>query len=85
MRIRCVLWGCWCDQNSSCPKCGAALYDADYIQIGKLEWIRKVVGFFRGIYRFANRRCEVCGKKIRFNRHDDYTCSDECFDKWLPF
>jgi hypothetical protein len=32
MRIRCYLFGCWCDENSACPKCGAALYDVDFIQ-----------------------------------------------------
>lgn len=82
-RVRCVLFGCWCDENSSCPKCGAPLYDSDFVQIGKLDWIKRVNGWIKGISYLICRRCEVCGKRMRFSR--DYTCSPKCNDEWFPF
>jgi hypothetical protein len=85
MRISCVLWGCWCDENNACPKCGSALYyDADFVQIGKLQWLFEVRDFFRGKYSLVTRRCDVCRKRMWWTRHDP-CCSDECFDKWIPF
>lgn len=83
LRIRCFLWGCWCDENSACPKCGAALYDADFIQIGKLDWMRRMRGSLNGLRYLMSRRCEVCGKRMKFSR--DYTCSPKCADEWIPF
>jgi hypothetical protein len=84
LRIRCLLWGCWCDEHSACPKCGSALYDADFIQIGKLGWMSRVRDLFKGIYCFTNRHCEVCGKRMWFTRHSP-CCSDECYSQWIPF
>jgi predicted nucleic-acid-binding Zn-ribbon protein len=84
VRIRCVLFGCWCDEHSACPKCGAQVYDGDYIQIGKMDWMFKVRDLFKGTYRFVNRRCDVCGKRMLFT-YKQNVCSDSCFDKWIPF
>ena len=84
MRIRCVLFGCWCDQNSSCPKCGAALYDADFIQVGRMDWVHRVRGFLLHLIPHLYRRCEVCDKRFWSGRHGP-CCSKECADEWLPF
>lgn len=85
LRIRCILFGCWCDENSACPKCGCALYDADFRQIGKLNWIYRVRDFLRGVYVFSNRHCEVCGKRLGFTRRGPHCCSEKCYDQWIPF
>jgi hypothetical protein len=84
MRIRCELWGCWCDENCACPRCGAALYDADFVQIGKLQWVRDVRSFLHGAYKFTNRHCDVCRRRIWFTRNAP-CCSRKCYDQWIPF
>lgn len=83
-RIRCYLWGCWCDENSACPKCGAALYDADFIQIGRLDWMRSIRRYLGGVWLFCNRRCPVCNKGMRFTWHGP-CCSEKCAEDYLPF
>jgi hypothetical protein len=84
MRIRCVLWGCWCDRNGGCPKCGSALYDADFIQIGRLAWMQRVGGRLKQLRGFVNRKCEVCGKRYWFTGRNP-CCSEKCYDEWIPF
>lgn len=85
-RLLCKLWGCYCSDTHdfSCPRCGAALYDADFVQIGRLEWVYRVRDFFRGKYAFITRRCDVCRKRMWFTRHNP-CCSEKCYDQWLPF
>jgi hypothetical protein len=88
MRIRCILFGCWCDENSACPKCGASLYDADFIQVGKLDWIHSIRGRIRVVLAFVTRRCDVCNKRLWFNRSSEwgpYCCCKECYESWIPF
>lgn len=36
-RIRCNLLGCATDANA-CERCGTDLYDADFVQIGRLDF-----------------------------------------------
>lgn len=84
MRIHCYLFGCWCDPNSACPKCGAALYDCEFIQVGKLDWVHSVRRLFAGIRCFVSRRCDVCGRKYWFTRSGP-CCSQKCYDQWIPF
>ena len=84
MRVRCVLFGCWYDQNSSCPKCGAALYDADFIQVGRMDWVHKVRGKLSQIRAFVNRKCNVCGKRYWFTANEP-CCSEECYEDYIPF
>jgi len=84
MRLRCYLFGCWCDQNSSCPKCGAALYDADFIQKGKLDWVHRLRFIVADNVALVHRRCDVCGKRIWFTRWSP-CCSEDCYDKYIPF
>jgi hypothetical protein len=58
LRIRCVLWGCWTDENGACPKCGCALYDADFVQEGRLHWFQQAWWRLRhGVAVCTTRHC----------------------------
>jgi hypothetical protein len=83
-RIRCILFGCWFDENHACPKCGAASYDPDYVQVGKMDWIYRLHDRICTYPNVVSRRCEVCGKLIWFPV-GKRCCSQACWDKWLPF
>lgn len=85
LRIRCLLWGCWCDRNHACPKCGCALYDVDFIQKGKLRWLQSLWWNLKRFSKvFSTRHCEVCGKRLRFAFRAP-CCSEKCLKEWLPF
>lgn len=85
LRIRCILFGCGCDENSACPKCGCALYDADFVQEGKLHWFQSVWGNLKSRKAmFTTRQCEVCGKRMWFTWSSP-CCSENCRDQWIPF
>jgi hypothetical protein len=79
-RPRCHLFGCvMMDEYHACERCGIMLYDGFIDQplilpILNLKW--RIVELIKG------RRCPECGKKIR--KDQDY-CSEECFEKGLPF
>lgn len=85
MRARCRLLGCACARDyPGCERCGAGIYDADYVQIGALDFAFRAYGRARRfVERFTGRRCEVCRK--RYWRGDPWVCSDRCFSDWLPF
>jgi hypothetical protein len=86
-RWHCWLWGCWCDMNCACPKCGAHVYNdpCDYIQIGKLEWVKSCYWNCVGLLTRLSGHCDVCNKRYWwFNRYYN-CCSEKCYDKWLPF
>jgi len=84
-RLLCHLWGCCCaNEYPGCVRCGAALYDADFIQIGRLNWLIVLRYFIIGLWSDVMRRCEVCGKRVWFTRHSP-CCSEKCFSKWYPF
>jgi hypothetical protein len=83
-RIRCVLFGCWCDENYACLKCGATLYDPDYVQIGKMDWVSRLWAKICAVPHVVSKRCEVCGKLIWFPGGKSF-CSQACWDKWIPF
>lgn len=84
-RIHCILWGCWCDMHSTCPKCGEHWYGGSVVQIGKLDWIKRYWHTLRGLSTRITGRCDVCGKRYWFWKHYYNCCSDECYSKWLPF
>ena len=85
LRIRCILWGCWTDQYGACPKCGCALYDADFVQEGKLAWLQQFWWRLRhGICLFTTRHCAVCNKRMWFTWSSP-CCSEKCNDEYIPF
>lgn len=85
-RVICWLLGCLCATDyPGCHRCEAGIYDADYIQIGKLDpvfvawWaVRKFV------QKFTGKKCEVCHRRYWVG-YDEWVCSDKCFTDWLPF
>ena len=83
-RIRCNLLGCATDANA-CARCGTDLYDGDFVQIGRLDFVFRAYWRVRRVaWKFTGRRCAVCSKRF-WRRGDDWTCSDKCFSDWLPF
>ena len=85
MRISCNLWGCWCDNNGACPKCGCALYDPDFVQQGKLAWLQSLWWrLYRCVRFFKGHPCDVCGKRMWFTWNAP-CCSQKCMDEWIPF
>jgi hypothetical protein len=82
-RIRCILFGCWCHRDyPGCGRCGAALYDADFIQIAKLDWLIRLWWWLRKLRII--KPCAVCGKRIWF-AGTKACCSEKCWNDWLPF
>jgi hypothetical protein len=79
-RPKCHILGCSImNEYHACERCGIMLYDGFIDQplilpILHLKW--RILELIKG------RRCPECGKKI--HRDQDY-CSDECFEKGLPF
>jgi hypothetical protein len=84
-RIACHLWGCWCsNEYPGCLRCGAALYDADFIQIGRMDWLVRLRYFIGDVFACINRKCSVCGKRMWF-KGDSSCCSEKCESEWYPF
>ncbi len=85
-RIPCRLFACACDRYPACVRCGADLYDGDYIQRG---WIDTIWDGWSKVKRLRNRLfpvCQECGKSLLFKKRIDETfCSLECQTDWLPF
>lgn len=86
LRPMCRLFGCICAQHyPGCSRCQAGIYDADYVEIGALDFaFRPYWRARRFVQRFTGRRCEVC-KRRYWRGYDEWVCSDECFSSWLPF
>lgn len=89
MKIKLFCWwfGCETKNSPDCFRCNEDLYNGDFIQSG--FYYTKLLPFWhRFKYLFVSQKCDVCGKKLSFKRkynpHEN-CCSDECFDKWLPF
>jgi uncharacterized OB-fold protein len=61
----------------------SALYDADFVQKGKLDFIWWFVWKFSVLRRFVTSRCDECGKRMWFT--SEPCCSDKCYDTWIPF
>lgn len=84
-RLLCELWGCWCrDDYPACGRCEAALYDGDFVQIGRLAWIYRVRDALRAACYFVMRHCAVCRRRMWF-KSDGQCCSQKCEDQWYPF
>lgn len=84
-RITCRLLGCViAEEYPGCHRCQSAIYDVDFVQIGRLDFVFRAYWRTRKfVQKFTGKRCAVCNK--RFWRGDDWTCSDKCFSDWLPF
>lgn len=87
LRLTCRLKSC--DGSPYCERCGTDLYDPDYIQIGKLDPLFRLYWRVRKPLRrllrtIGPKRCDHCGKKY-VKGYDEYLCSEECHDNWLPF
>jgi hypothetical protein len=84
-RAKCYLLGCALGEDPGCFRCETHLYDAEFIQIGKLDLFFRAYWWVRRCLRsLAPRRCDVCGKKF-MRGYTTYTCSEACFNDWLPF
>ena len=89
-RAKCVLIGCICAENyPGCYRCQEGLYEGDFIQYGKLDWVFRL--YDRWLYwrrrialKLGRAKCDQCGKKY-WRGHDDRFCSEECFDDFIPF
>ena len=99
MRIRCILFGCRLHDLPACHRCQAALYDADFIQMGRLEPLTDGVAHLRAIFSADNLRCTECRRLLslpqlvsEWRRSGEFCgiavtkfCSDKCRDDWFPF
>lgn len=84
-RILCRISGCACgDYAPACDRCGAYLYDADFIQEGAMQPLWNFIDRIRAKRMALLRRCDVCGKKM-LNAGTETCCSKECYEKWIPF
>jgi hypothetical protein len=83
-RAVCTLLGCYLDQHPCCERCGTDLYDA-FIERGWLDPIfRSYWSMYRALRKLGPRKCGHCGKKF-LRGYNDETCSEACFNDWLPF
>jgi hypothetical protein len=83
-RWLCGWFGCVLDEHGSCcDRCGAWLYESDFVQYGSLEWIFAPWWWWRRSKAFVRHSCGECGKPIWFS--DEPCCSEECAEKWVPF
>lgn len=84
-RPKCVLLGCATDDLPCCARCGADLYDYEFLQSGWLDPVFRLTSkVLRLIRKLGPKKCRQCGKKYR-RGYDEYLCSSECFDNYLPF
>lgn len=91
-RFRCRLVGC-CEheQAPACFRCGTCIYDPDYVEYGR-AWLSPVRNLLASLRYWVGRRvmvqrCCSCGKRLwpwSHRVHGDH-CTEECFDKWIPF
>ena len=85
LRLRCRLIGCDHVRDPGCVRCGADIYDPLFIEYGLLDpLLRAWWEFRRWLRKIGPRRCCHCGKRYR-RGYDEYVCSSECLDAWLPF
>lgn len=85
MKIKCWLFGCGdldFEDYEQCHRCGAHLYDGDWIENG---WLLSLIYWVECRFHACKRRvfgyaCNVCGK--RFHSGANYwSCSPECEEK----
>lgn len=88
-RFRCYLFGCCDDVMCTCQRCGTNLYEdqGKFYQrpcwlVGRLQRARYIAK--NCLELIIGKKCEVCGKRY-WSNYVDWTCSEECFKKWIPF
>lgn len=83
MRLRCQLFGCCTYDMPECFRCRAYVYDEDFLEHGILT---PSLWRLKHWWWSVTRRCAVCHARMWWHhRYDEYTCSRECFDQWIPF
>lgn len=87
-RILCRVWGCIGTPESNgydCKRCRTNLYEGLWVEPdgSLMRWYYRLIAWwlYRSYYRF--HRCEVCDAALFLT--DDYCCSDDCYDNWIPF
>lgn len=86
-RAWCDLRGCVDSHNyGACDRCGCDYYEGFY-EYGRLDWVLRATRRAKWLLfqSWKRRHCEVCQKPIRGFRYHEFTCSNECFDQWIPF
>jgi hypothetical protein len=89
MRIHCRLFGCEAsDEGPFCGRCGAHIYDYDFLSTGALDpilgrWMRFRRWFWNTL---LPPRCEVCNRVLPKKNWDIGRCDrPECIESWIPF
>lgn len=87
MRIRCKLFGCLYDSYCGCVRCGAGLYEYEFLQ--EPCWILKPLADLKW-WLSVNKwkilhKCqgEDCLHWLAFT--DKNCCSEKCYETWIPF
>lgn len=85
MRIRCHILGCDSGYEHACVYCGAALYDADFIQAG-WQWVVRLGYALRRLRkRVKGAHCAVCKRHFWPKDQYEFCCGRKCQDQWIPF
>lgn len=83
MRLICHIRGCDLHNDyHGCSRCGAPLYDVDFVQTGWIEPLESA--YYRLKHWLRIKKCDVCGKRMPW-RSTTPCCSTKCMDQWLPF
>lgn len=88
MRIRCELFGCRTKDAPACERCGAGIYDGNFILRGVLSsTIENASGILARVRQcILPGRCEVCGRMVSRRGPFHYLCDrEECHEQWIPF
>jgi len=85
-RVRCVMLGCLLAESQFCGCCGVTFYDNKFVNQGVVSrlvpWHRISEAFARTRWLLAHR-CDHCQHWMFFR--DEYVCSPECAEDWIPF
>lgn len=87
-RLRCRLLGCDPSEHGPwCERCGHTVYDAEFVVAG---WLNPWFRFRLWLRAWTWPRCHHCGRRMFWRRllgrsYDRELCSQECFDRWIPF
>jgi hypothetical protein len=87
MRIRCELFGCLYDSYCGCVRCGAGLYEYEFLQ--EPCWALKPfydAKFWLSTHKWwLAHKCagEKCWQWMFFTH--DHCCSEKCYSSWVPF
>jgi len=85
IRLGCRFSGCCLDEHVlACYRCGAALYEHEFLQAG---WATPLTSLWaRTVPRlrfYLRHRCSECRNVMYLS--GEYCCSKKCWDTWAPF